>query len=99
MATTDDKSFITNQSIFTKYQTAADICNHAMEAVIAGCVDGAKVIDLCKLGDNIIEEEAKKVYITKETLKKVLLSQLVFHQIVLFVMFPHLKVNQIVKLH
>jgi len=29
MATTteDDQSFITNQSIFTKYQTAADICN------------------------------------------------------------------------
>jgi len=69
MATTEDKSFITNQSIFTKYQTAADICNHAMEAVIAGCVDGAKVIDLCKLGDSIIEEEAKKVY-NKGNIKK-----------------------------
>jgi len=27
MATTEDQSFITNQSIFTKYQAAADICN------------------------------------------------------------------------
>jgi len=69
MATTDDQSFITNQSIFTKYQTAANICNRAMEAVIAGCVDGAKVIDLCKLGDSIIEEEAKKVY-NKGNIKK-----------------------------
>jgi len=69
MATTDDQSFITNQSIFTKYQTAANICNLAMEAVIAGCVDGAKVIDLCKLGDSIIEEEAKKVY-NKGNIKK-----------------------------
>jgi len=40
-----------------------------MEAVIAGCVDGAKVIDLCKLGDSIIEEEAKKVY-NKGNIKK-----------------------------
>jgi len=70
MATTEDQSFITNQSIFTKYQTAADICNRAMEAVIAGCVDGAKVIDLCKLGDKTIEEEAKKVYSNKKSIKK-----------------------------
>jgi curved DNA binding protein len=70
MATTEDQSFITNQSIFTKYQAAADICNRAMEAVIAGCVDGAKVIDLCKLGDKTIEEEAKKVYSNKKSIKK-----------------------------
>lgn len=70
MATTEDQSFITNQSIFTKYQTAADICNRAMETVIAGCVDGAKVIDLCKLGDKTIEEEAKKVYNNKKNIKK-----------------------------
>jgi len=41
-----------------------------MEAVIAGCVDGAKVIDLCKLGDKTIEEEAKKVYSNKKSIKK-----------------------------
>lgn len=71
MATTaaDDQSFITNQSIFTKYQTAADITNRAMEAVIAACVEGAKAIDLCKLGDKVIEEESKKVY-NKGNIKK-----------------------------
>jgi len=34
MATTEDKSFITNQSIFTKYQTAADICNRKIINII-----------------------------------------------------------------
>lgn len=65
----EETSFIKNQSIFTKYQAAAEICNRAMEAVIKACVDGAKVIDICELGDKTIIEESKKVY-NKGNIKK-----------------------------
>lgn len=34
----------------------------ALKAVLEACVEGAKIIDLCQLGDKVIEDEAKKVY-------------------------------------
>ena len=38
----------------TKYKAAAEIANKAIAAVIAAAKDGAKVIDLCRLGDDLI---------------------------------------------
>lgn len=33
-----------------------------MTAVIAAAVEGAKIVDLCALGDGLIVDEAKKVF-------------------------------------
>merc|ERR1712194_311765 len=41
---------------------AAEIANKALTAVLAACVDGADIYELCKLGDSTIEEETGKVY-------------------------------------
>ncbi|KAJ3179866.1 Proliferation-associated protein 2G4 [Geranomyces variabilis] len=49
-------------NVVTKYQTAADIANRALKKVVEAAVDGAKLVDLCALGDRTIEELAEKVY-------------------------------------
>lgn len=46
----------------TKYQTAAGIANKALEAVLNAVKEGADIYELCKLGDDTIEEECGKVY-------------------------------------
>ncbi|KAI8999948.1 peptidase M24, structural domain-containing protein [Gaertneriomyces semiglobifer] len=48
--------------VVTKYQTAADIANKALKKVLDAIADGAKVTDLCSLGDKTIEDLAKGVY-------------------------------------
>ncbi|KAI9008521.1 proliferation-associated protein 2G4-like protein [Hyaloraphidium curvatum] len=65
----EEKSFLEDQNIVTKYKTAADITNKAIKAVLDGCVEGAKVLELCQLGDKTIEDEAKKVYNKGKMLK------------------------------
>ncbi|KAI9103014.1 peptidase M24, structural domain-containing protein [Phlyctochytrium arcticum] len=57
----EDENDLTS-NVVTKYQTAADIANRAIRKVIDAIVDGAKVLDLCALGDKTIEEFAEKVY-------------------------------------
>ncbi|KAJ3279380.1 Proliferation-associated protein 2G4 [Borealophlyctis nickersoniae] len=61
----DEKSQDENEltpNVVTKYQTAAEITNKALAKVVEAAVDGAKVIDLCTLGDRTMEEGAKGVY-------------------------------------
>ncbi|ORX99181.1 putative proliferation-associated 2g4 [Basidiobolus meristosporus CBS 931.73] len=60
---------ISNPDVVTKYKTAADISNRVLKKVIDAAVDGAKILDICTLGDKLIEEEVKKVY-TKGKLPK-----------------------------
>eukprot|EP00049_Salpingoeca_infusionum_P017860 m.354681 g.354681 ORF g.354681 m.354681 type:complete len:396 (+) comp17080_c0_seq1:104-1291(+) len=48
-----------------KYKAAADIANAAMKQVIAGCVSGASVRDLCVSSDAFMHEGTQKVYARK----------------------------------
>lgn len=57
---------LSDPNVTTKYQCAATIANKALEAVIAGCIDGADISSLCALGDKVIEDEAAKIYNKKE---------------------------------
>eukprot|EP00742_Colponemidia_sp_Colp-10_P000157 GILJ01000176.1.p1 GENE.GILJ01000176.1~~GILJ01000176.1.p1 ORF type:complete len:403 (-),score=103.08 GILJ01000176.1:80-1177(-) len=41
---------------------AADITNSALEAVVAAVAPGASVVDLCAMGDRMIEEKTSAVY-------------------------------------
>ena len=41
-----------------------------LQAVLAKCVDGAKIVDLCQMGDTLMLEETAKVYKKEKDLKK-----------------------------
>jgi len=63
MTAEDEHSFdLSNADVTTKYRAAGDIVNKAIDAVVAGCVEGASIVDLCVKGDAIIEEECAKLF-------------------------------------
>lgn len=55
--------------VLDKYQAAGKICNSVLEKVIAKCVPGANIVDICEFGDKEIESEVSKVY-NKKKLEK-----------------------------
>ncbi|KAG2484685.1 hypothetical protein HYH03_016514 [Edaphochlamys debaryana] len=62
---------LSSPEVVTKYKAAADICNRALQAVIDACKDGAKVVDLCRAGDNFINKECANIYKGKQIEKGV----------------------------
>lgn len=55
--------------VIDKYQAAGKIANETLEKIIAKCVAGAGIVDICAFGDDEIEKEVKKVY-NKKKLEK-----------------------------
>eukprot|EP00775_Hariotina_reticulata_P003729 gene3729-3990_t len=53
---------LSDDKVVTKYKAAAEICNKAIAAVIDACKDGAKVVDLCKIGDDAINKECANIF-------------------------------------
>eukprot|EP00892_Ulva_mutabilis_P006020 jgi/Ulvmu1/3790/UM179_0004.1 len=53
---------LTDTSVVTKYKTAAEICNSVLASVKGECRTGAKVIDLCCAGDDLIEAACSKIF-------------------------------------
>jgi len=53
---------LTNSDVCTKYQEASKIVNLALQGMIGECVPGAKVLDLCKFGETVINSQAGKLY-------------------------------------
>lgn len=51
---------LSNSDVTTKYQESAKIANLALQGVIQQCVAGARVHDLCKFGDTVIEQVTAK---------------------------------------
>lgn len=47
---------LSNSDVTTKYQEAAKIANLALQGVVQQSVVGARVNDLCKFGDTVIEQ-------------------------------------------
>ncbi|KAL8367317.1 hypothetical protein RB595_009175 [Gaeumannomyces hyphopodioides] len=69
---TDEKEIdytLNNPDTLTKYKTAAQISEKVLKDVSALCVAGAKVVDICEKGDQLIEEEIAKVYRGKKITK------------------------------
>jgi len=56
--------------VITKYQTAGDIVNRALAKVISEVKPGAKLVDLCVLGDKTLEEGLGAVYNKTKGLEK-----------------------------
>ncbi|KAG6478528.1 ERBB-3 BINDING PROTEIN 1 [Zingiber officinale] len=53
---------LTSQDVVTKYKTAAEIVNKALQLVVSQCKPKAKVVDLCEKGDSFIREQTGNVY-------------------------------------
>lgn len=51
-----------NDSILPKYKVAGEISAKAIKAVIAAAAEGKTVLELCQLGDKVLEEETSAVY-------------------------------------
>jgi len=51
-----------NPDVTTKYQTAAKIVNAALSFVASQCVAGAKIIDICKSGEEVMKGQLASVY-------------------------------------
>lgn len=62
---------LSDDKVVTKYKAAAEICNKAIAAVVEAAKDGAKVVDLCRIGDDVINKECAKSFKGKQIEKGV----------------------------
>eukprot|EP00928_Gymnodinium_smaydae_P074340 TRINITY_DN573_c0_g2_i1.p2 TRINITY_DN573_c0_g2~~TRINITY_DN573_c0_g2_i1.p2 ORF type:complete len:412 (-),score=135.55 TRINITY_DN573_c0_g2_i1:116-1264(-) len=62
---------LTSPDVTTKYKTAAEITNKALEKVIALCIDEADISEICEVGDNFMLEETGKLYNKKVKDRKI----------------------------
>lgn len=60
---------MSNPETLTKLKTASDISQKALVKVKKGCIPGANLLELCRQGDSILEEETSKIYKTKKVAK------------------------------
>lgn len=60
---------LTSPEVVTKYKSAADIVNKALQLVISECKPKAKIVDLCEKGDDFIREQSGNMY--KNVKKKI----------------------------
>lgn len=61
---------IEDPRVVDMYKVAGDIANRVLAKVSAAAVAGAKIRDLCVMGDNEINEELAKVYKNNKNLEK-----------------------------
>ncbi|KAJ1955958.1 hypothetical protein GGI12_005438 [Dipsacomyces acuminosporus] len=61
---------IANSDVVAKYKAAAEVANAALRKVLAASNEGAKIIDLCKLGDAAIEAGLSTQYTKAKKLSK-----------------------------
>lgn len=60
---------LTSSDVVTKYKSAAEIVNKALQLVVSECKPMAKVVDICEKGDVFIREQAGSMY--KNVKKKI----------------------------
>ncbi|KAJ9698719.1 hypothetical protein PVL29_007668 [Vitis rotundifolia] len=60
---------LTSAEVVTKYKTAAEIVNKALQVVLSACKPKAKIVDVCEKGDAFIREQTGNVY--KNVKKKI----------------------------
>ncbi|KIZ00762.1 hypothetical protein MNEG_7198 [Monoraphidium neglectum] len=53
---------LSNSDVVTKYKAAAEICNKAISAAVEASKDGAKVVDVCRIGDDVITKEVQNIF-------------------------------------
>jgi len=58
----EESNDLNKADIVTKYRTAGTIANDVVAAVVAAVKPGIKAVELCALGDNMVEEAVSKIY-------------------------------------
>ena len=58
----EESNDLNKADIVTKYRTAGTIANEVVAAVVAAIKPGIKAVELCALGDNLIDEACSKIY-------------------------------------
>mmetsp|Transcript_952 Transcript_952/g.1185 ORF Transcript_952/g.1185 Transcript_952/m.1185 type:complete len:404 (-) Transcript_952:578-1789(-) len=56
---------LSNSDVTTKYKEASKIVNLALQGVIQQCTPGARIIDICKFGDSVIEQSCSQIFRSK----------------------------------
>ncbi|KAJ6362850.1 hypothetical protein OIU78_003110, partial [Salix suchowensis] len=52
---------LTSSEVVTKYKSAAEIVNRALQLVISECKPKAKIVDICEKGDSFIREQTGNI--------------------------------------
>lgn len=60
---------LTSSEVVTKYKSAAEIVNKALQLVVSECKPKVKIVDVCEKGDAFIKEQAGSMY--KNVKKKI----------------------------
>ncbi|GJY32791.1 ERBB-3 binding protein 1 [Tanacetum coccineum] len=60
---------LSSPEVVTKYKSAAEIVNKALQLVLSQCKPDVKIVDLCEKGDSFIREETGSMY--KKVKKKI----------------------------
>lgn len=60
---------LTSPEVVTKYKSAAEIINKALQLVVSECKPKAKIVDVCEIGDSFIREQTGNMY--KNVKKKI----------------------------
>ncbi|XP_010529897.1 PREDICTED: ERBB-3 BINDING PROTEIN 1-like [Tarenaya hassleriana] len=60
---------LTSSEVVTKYKSAAEIVNKALQLVVSECKPKAKIVDICEKGDAFIREQTGNMY--KNVKKKI----------------------------
>mmetsp|Transcript_27540 Transcript_27540/g.38916 ORF Transcript_27540/g.38916 Transcript_27540/m.38916 type:complete len:377 (-) Transcript_27540:239-1369(-) len=60
---------LSNDAVVTKYRLAGDLVNNAFAKVQALCKAGARIVEICDVGDNYILEECSKIFKGKKVEK------------------------------
>lgn len=66
----DTENTIANDLVVTKYKVAAEIVNKALKAVVDKCQEGSTILELCKLGDDIILAETNGVFKKEKEMRR-----------------------------
>lgn len=78
VAAPQEDTSLSNPDVVTKYQEAAKICQAALLEVIGQCVPGAKIVEICRFGDELIEQKCSNVYKNKNKAGKHVLKGVAF---------------------
>ncbi|XP_051130599.1 ERBB-3 BINDING PROTEIN 1-like [Andrographis paniculata] len=57
---------LSSPEVVTKYKSAAEIVNKALQLVLSECKPKAKIVDLCEKGDKFIREQSGNLYKKKK---------------------------------
>ena len=68
--TEEESNDLTKAEVVTKYRCAGDIANKVLQAVIEAIKPGVMPVEICTLGDTLVEEACSKIYNQKKGGKK-----------------------------